>query len=251
MMVGKKQTWGLSSLLLALSVSDKTSAQEPSSVFTSASNSSLLWGPYRPNLYFGLRARLPKSLSTALLWSRVEDYKSFQDNTRFTCEQNGMEGYGWESYDPRTGGVQVIHDKDNGIDLETSFVKFEDGSGWGARIKGTVREDVPPVPRMSGELKTAVWFVVSQEGLGGVEVVNVEEGEERGFPGDVVLEGQSQDLGQYRLVVTEDEGSFHPQHTHPSWEEKPLDRSFVHSINVPEQALFQAKGECSSVAGDG
>jgi hypothetical protein len=45
-----------------------------------ASNDSLLWGPYRPNLYFGIRPRIPKSLMTGLLWTRVEDYQSIQNS---------------------------------------------------------------------------------------------------------------------------------------------------------------------------
>ena len=45
-----------------------------------ASNESLLWGPYRPNLYFGVKPRIPKSLSTGLLWGRVDDYQSFQQS---------------------------------------------------------------------------------------------------------------------------------------------------------------------------
>jgi mannosyl-oligosaccharide glucosidase len=43
-----------------------------------ATNASLLWGPYRPNLYFGVRPRIPKSLMGGLLWTRVEDYSSVQ-----------------------------------------------------------------------------------------------------------------------------------------------------------------------------
>ncbi len=45
-----------------------------------ASNASLLWGPYRPNLYFGVRPRIPKSLLTGLLWARVEDFQSVQNS---------------------------------------------------------------------------------------------------------------------------------------------------------------------------
>lgn len=33
-----------------------------------------LWGAYRPNLYFGLRPRLPKSLMTGMLWLGTQDY---------------------------------------------------------------------------------------------------------------------------------------------------------------------------------
>lgn len=49
-----------------------------------ATNASLLWGPYRPNLYFGVRPRIPKSLMGGLMWTRVEDYSSVQ-NSEFPC----------------------------------------------------------------------------------------------------------------------------------------------------------------------
>ena len=39
---------------------------------------SLLWGPYRPNLYFGIRPRLPQSLMTGLVWFNTLDYQSVQ-----------------------------------------------------------------------------------------------------------------------------------------------------------------------------
>jgi mannosyl-oligosaccharide glucosidase len=41
-------------------------------------NQSLLWGPYRPNLYFGVRPRIPKSLMTGLMWGKIESYTDFQ-----------------------------------------------------------------------------------------------------------------------------------------------------------------------------
>ena len=46
------------------------------------SNESLLWGPYRPNLYFGVRPRIPKSLTTGLLWAKVDSFESVQNSTR-------------------------------------------------------------------------------------------------------------------------------------------------------------------------
>ena len=42
------------------------------------SNESLLWGPYRPNLYFGVRPRISKSLTTGLLWAKVDDFQTIQ-----------------------------------------------------------------------------------------------------------------------------------------------------------------------------
>jgi len=51
-------------------------AQDASSVFSKASNDTLMWGPYRPNLYFGVRPRIPKSVMTGLLWGQVDDYQT-------------------------------------------------------------------------------------------------------------------------------------------------------------------------------
>lgn len=47
-------------------------------VSASRANDTLLWGPYRPNLYFGLRPRLPQSLMTGLMWFGTHDYASLQ-----------------------------------------------------------------------------------------------------------------------------------------------------------------------------
>jgi hypothetical protein len=39
-------------------------------------NASMLWGTYRPNLYFGTRARNPDSLLTGLAWFGLESMQS-------------------------------------------------------------------------------------------------------------------------------------------------------------------------------
>jgi mannosyl-oligosaccharide glucosidase len=46
-------------------------------------SSSLLWGTYRPNLYFGLRPRIPQSLMTGLVWFGTQDYQSFTSASFF------------------------------------------------------------------------------------------------------------------------------------------------------------------------
>lgn len=47
---------------------------------TGPSNETLLWGPYRPNLYFGVRPRIPKSLTTGLLWAKVDSFQDVQNS---------------------------------------------------------------------------------------------------------------------------------------------------------------------------
>ena len=44
------------------------------------STASLLWGPYKPNLYLGLRPRIPKSLTAGLLWGGLDSYERFQNS---------------------------------------------------------------------------------------------------------------------------------------------------------------------------
>jgi mannosyl-oligosaccharide glucosidase len=38
---------------------------------------SLIWGTYRPGLYFGLKPRFPESLMTGLIWYGTQDFNAF------------------------------------------------------------------------------------------------------------------------------------------------------------------------------
>lgn len=146
-----------------------------------------------------------------------------------------MKGYGWDEFDARSGGQQTMYDEENGIDIKTMFVKIPGGShggSWATRVRGTVRKGQNP------DLKTTVVFYASLEGLGNLEVEN--ESDELGYEGDVNLKGESEGLGEYKVVVTQGRG-YHPKKAHPSYDEKPLDRTFVNSQAVPTDQLWQAK----------
>lgn len=43
-------------------------------------NESLIWGPYKPNLYFGVRPRVPQGLWTGLMWGGVNSYQQVPDS---------------------------------------------------------------------------------------------------------------------------------------------------------------------------
>jgi mannosyl-oligosaccharide glucosidase len=45
-----------------------------------ASNESLLWGPYKSNLYFGVHPRIPKSLVAGLMWTRADSFSTVQES---------------------------------------------------------------------------------------------------------------------------------------------------------------------------
>ena len=157
---------------------------------------------------------------------------------RHTCEQNeGMAGYGWEEYDIRTGGREIIHDAENSLDLTIEFIKVPGGShggNWGARIKGTPRADAPST------LLTTVVFYAGMEGLGSLDVTN--EPDDLGQEGTVTIAGQTIDLGEFKIDITKGPSTNIPMtRTHESWDQKPLDRTIVQSLQVPPEALWQAK----------
>ena len=246
------------SCLLALAQASDGDASVLIKEIGRTSNQSLLWGPYRPNLYFGVRPRIPKSLTTGLMWAKADDYQTvqtseyeclsaasyladgqFSSGLRWTCEQHeGMAGYGWDEYDVRKGGRQTIHDAGNFIDIHTDFVKIPGGNhggSWGVRIRGIPRENAPP------NLKTIVVFTAGLEGLGSVEVAN--EPDSLGYDETVTLQGSTSQLGDFQLEITQGpETNSHPHSSHPSYEEKPLDRTMVSSAQVPEDGIWQAKG---------
>jgi mannosyl-oligosaccharide glucosidase len=55
-----------------------------------ASNASLLWGPYRPNLYMGIRPRVPESLFMGLMWG------NFDEGHKSKAQRNGVQTQGLE-----------------------------------------------------------------------------------------------------------------------------------------------------------
>lgn len=98
----------------------------------------LQWGPYRPNLYFGVRPRTPAGPTFGLMWGLSKDGKLDRRHLRHACEQGDkLSTYGWTSYDARAGGVEIISDPSNALNLTLEFVKIPDQfEDWSLRVKG-------------------------------------------------------------------------------------------------------------------
>ncbi|KAF4120803.1 mannosyl-oligosaccharide glucosidase [Geosmithia morbida] len=236
---------GTAALALSASASSGTVPSSTSILATETerlNNQSLFWGPYKPNLYFGSRPRVPNGLWTALMWGGVETYQQVPDKFRFTCEQGEIHGYGWDEYDPRVGGVQTIHDDGNHLDISTSWVKVPGGThggSWAVRIKGVPQEGAP------ADVKTNVYYYIAQEGDGVSEerqLAAVGEGGELGFDGDVSFKGRSEALGDFKVTVTKGEGR-HPTTKHPLSDKLKLsgDTSVVNSMDANDNIQWQAK----------
>lgn len=109
-------------------------------------DSSLVWGTYRPQVYFGVRAALPKSFLSGLLWFSPTSLQGFVKARHDSEEGQGVDGYGYTYHDGRSFAIQEIRDTENNYFLETSWIKTghscDEASpkygSWAARIKGTV-----------------------------------------------------------------------------------------------------------------
>ncbi|PPQ81232.1 hypothetical protein CVT25_015756 [Psilocybe cyanescens] len=160
-------------------------------------NDTLLWGAYRPNLYFGLRPRIPQSLMTGLMWFGTHDYQSV-GKIRHACDQgDNLDSYTWTEYDTREGGVQVIEDSFNNVKITTEFLKVaggDHGGSWAARIKGE------PIDR-SKISRVSPIFYFGLEGLGGLDMETEEN--ENGIPGEIKLSGSSPDLDEFTIRIVD------------------------------------------------
>ncbi|KAF2138908.1 glycoside hydrolase family 63 protein [Aplosporella prunicola CBS 121167] len=191
----------------------------------SPDNSSLVWGPYRPNLYFGVRPRISKTLLTGLMWSRMENNETVEHDLRHTCEQNeGMNGYGWTAYDPRQGGLQNIHDAGNKLDFSTEFFKAPDGphgGNWGVRVRG--------VPRSDAQLGliTNVIFYVGMEEMESSSSSNLECAKSEGQA--VECQGAAHSLGDFKFHIQDPEDG------------KPSQMTSLTALLVPEEKIWQGK----------
>jgi len=218
----------------------------------SGESTALLWGPYRPNLYFGVRPQIPNTLLMGLMWSSgenrdamvrsttaryispTEDVADTRKDLRDTCEQGDkMPRYGWTMYDTRVGGVQMIHDEENSIDLKTEFIKAADGGSWGVRVTGVPAPDAP-----SDGVKTTIVFHVALEDLPedgsnpASKSLVCAKGDafEAGRRVAAVCHGKDPALGDFNIRVLESQ-------------QAQVQESTVTSLRVNEDRIWKAKGE--------
>lgn len=204
--------------------------------FKELNSDSLKWGPYRSNLYLGIRPRIPDSFMSGLMWfptNTFEDVKFSQHE----CKQNDdMVKFAWDRYDPRFGGREIITDKDSNLTLTIEFVKSEDGENWGLKIKGeTLNEDD----------KNSLVFYSSIEESGYLELTSnyISDTVSCVDPRKVEFRGSSSKLGgEFTIEITEDLKNTHPKQLKRQ-SDRNFDPFFTHHLpmTVPIDTVWQAK----------
>lgn len=210
------------------------------------SKSSLLWGPYRLNLYLGMRPRIPDSLMTGLFWFSADDYTSIL-KAKHTCDQgDDFSKFSWSKFDPRAGGIEEISDNENHVDLQFEYVKAynpkdPNDQSWALRVKGTPHEG-------HEKAKTALVFYA------GLELKNplaekldlVNEKKPLGYPHDetITLKGLSEDFLNFRIDINDGPDlNVHPKPIKQLIPDPRYTPEFTKHVelNVPEGNIWQAK----------
>lgn len=162
-------------------------------------NTSLQWGPYRPNVYLGIRSQEEQSLVFGLMWAAADNSDAFPKHLRHTCEQDeGMDGYGWTKYSPRFGGTQTIHDPQNNINITAGFTRAAstDRNGWGLRTTGALQSS-----KTQGT--TLVFYIGSEEPNA---TFNCTSGDSDGGLDLFSCSGHRQDQTEYRIAIKPNDG---------------------------------------------
>lgn len=188
----------------------------------------LLWGPYRPNVYMGIRPRLPKSLISGLMWYRSDDLLGIQSIRHDVTNNDEVKKFSWTSFDPRVGGRQVIIDDKNHVNLTLDFVKSTDGSSWDLTVSGAQ----PP----GGVLTLPLYFSLQSEGS-----LELEGGlSPEGVKSDLTLRGKSKELGSFKIDVTEGTG-LHPKSDHELADTFPSSFTRYTGLKIPEEHSWQGQ----------
>ncbi|KAL8879554.1 MAG: hypothetical protein Q9192_008210, partial [Flavoplaca navasiana] len=128
-----------------------------------------------------------------------------------------MAGYGWTSYDTRAGGVHLVNDTGNQVDIVTQFSKSTEAN-WGLRVTSLPRENA------AIHQHTSLFFYIGLEQAGAtMECVNR-------VSGGVACTGRTSDLGNFNILILDHQayGSSSAQTT-------------VKSMTVAAERIWQAK----------
>ena len=161
-------------------------------LFDSTYRREMLWGTYRPGLYFGLRMRLPSSLLAGLMWLDASHLDHLND-IRHTANQDDNVQYGWIEHNGRDYGLQTIRDNKAAVNITTAWVKRSED--WSVRI--SVDSAIPK--------EVALFFYLADEG--GTDPALAKElewkllDERIGPHGQQVLTGKHFAIGPWRLCL--------------------------------------------------
>ncbi|GAU96997.1 hypothetical protein RvY_08360 [Ramazzottius varieornatus] len=122
---------------------------------------SLLWGTYRPGMYFGVQSRTSQSLEMGLMWFTYSGLGGGKLDIRHLCDQNDRLRYGWLDHDGRSFGYQEI------LDGYANISTSEQTSSWVARVslqQNTQYRWSPKAANFRSKMSIIVYFKLEDAG---------------------------------------------------------------------------------------
>lgn len=141
-----------------------------------------------------------------------------------------MAGYGWTAYDPRKGGVHIVNDTGNKVDLVVQFAKISDDDGtlnWGLEIEALPRADA-----LKHQKSTVIFYLGSEDprkdSINGIECTR----EQKLFLSvkPVLCKGTVSHLGDFNIRISNDQVSGGI-----------LQGTYVKSLRVPPDTVWETK----------
>ncbi|KAM3162663.1 Cwh41p [Lachancea thermotolerans] len=209
--------------------------------FERSTNQSLLWAPYRSNCYFGVRPRFVNEnpLMMGLMWFDASHAQGISSLRHFVEQNDRLEKYGYELYDPRIGGKETIIDRENNLNLTIHFVKSKDGENWAVRVSGS--------PLDSSKLSASSLVVyLSQNGPGGrLESEHGKTSTEK----RIELKGSAPELGDYEITI-EDISGQHYKRGPALGPDIDGSKTSHMSLTVPDDQVWKARDIFQSLLTD-
>lgn len=136
-----------------------------------------------------------------------------------------MAAYGWTAYDARKGGMQIVNDTGNKLDLIAQFAKISDerSSKWGLRVKG-----LPRANARDHQKTTLVFYLGSENSKSRIECLKGHKINPSNS--DVVCDGTIVGLYNFKLQLPK-----------PGADSASRQRTSVKSLTVPADTIWQAK----------
>lgn len=202
--------------------------------FEKYTTQSLLWAPYRSNCYFGMRPRNvdESPLIMGLMWfdnSRTDGVAKFR---HFVEQGDRMTKYGWEVYDPRLGGKEVIIDDENNLNLTIFFTKSHNSENWAFRVHG---EPIDPVRSTTASI---ILYMNQNGDSNESRLIKISEDSEF-----LKFDGFSEELGEYQVSIWDNHGVLFNDQNLNNMEIVPgcdASKTSHVSLTVPDDSVWKA-----------
>ncbi|SCU92691.1 LAME_0F01068g1_1 [Lachancea meyersii CBS 8951] len=204
-------------------------------------NQSLLWAPYRSNCYFGIRPRFVNEnpMMMGLMWFDSSSAEGVSQLRHFVDTGDKLDKYGYELYDPRLGGREVIIDSANNLNLTIHFAKSRNGENWGFRVSGR------PLDSSKSKVPSLVMYF-SQNGEKGHLNQDLTKRQDNHHTN---LKGFSPELGNYDIHIGDISGNYYSRGPALAQDADSSKTSHI-SFTVPGDQVWKARDIFQSMLGE-